>query len=124
MCIRAKVSQKGYWQFKLDGIKLNNVDVCKGGCNAIADTGTSLLVGPTEEVALINEVRGCTHLWCFNLSKAAPLHVTLHLSMLDQMQCRSMVLAVSGTSAHWHVICCTRPHLVLQCMCRRLAQAA
>jgi phytepsin len=54
----AKVSQKGYWQFKLDGIKLNNVDVCKGGCNAIADTGTSLLVGPTEEVALINEAIG------------------------------------------------------------------
>jgi Eukaryotic aspartyl protease len=50
------VTQKGYWQFKLDGIKLNGVDVCKGGCNAIADTGTSLLVGPTAEVALINEV--------------------------------------------------------------------
>jgi cathepsin D len=80
------VSQKGYWQFKLDGIKLNNVDVCKGGCNAIADTGTSLLVGPTEEVALINEVRACTHVWSFVLSEAAPLHVDLQLfSQLDQV---------------------------------------
>lgn len=63
------MSQKGYWQFKLDGIKLNNVDVCKGGCNAIADTGTSLLVGPTEEVALINKVSACTYMWSFDLPR-------------------------------------------------------
>lgn len=54
---RAPVSKKGYWQFKLDGIKVGGDDVCSGGCNAIADTGTSLLVGPSEEVARINQVR-------------------------------------------------------------------
>lgn len=50
------MTKKGYWQFKLDGIKMDKVEVCKDGCSAIADTGTSLLVGPTEEVGRINEV--------------------------------------------------------------------
>jgi Eukaryotic aspartyl protease len=74
MCNRTPVTQKGYWQFKLDGIKLNNVDVCKGGCNAIADTGTSLLVGPTEEVALINQV-------C-NLHMSVPKAMCSYLNIL------------------------------------------
>lgn len=55
------MTKKGYWQFKLDGIKLDKVEVCADGCSAIADTGTSLLVGPTEEVARINEVLAARH---------------------------------------------------------------
>ncbi len=53
---RAPVTKRGYWQFKLDGIEMGDAHICKGGCNAIADTGTSLLVGPTDAVAKINQV--------------------------------------------------------------------
>uniref|UniRef100_A0A6G1S7J2 Lysosomal aspartic protease n=1 Tax=Aceria tosichella TaxID=561515 RepID=A0A6G1S7J2_9ACAR len=68
------VTHETYWQFKMDGVKLvgggnsklmaNGIEgqtvasACDNGCQAIADTGTSLIAGPSEDVKKLNENLG------------------------------------------------------------------
>lgn len=54
------VTRQGYWQIKMDAMTVGSTAVCQGGCQAIVDSGTSLLAGPTKEVTKINLAIGAT----------------------------------------------------------------
>uniref|UniRef100_A0A669CWS8 pepsin A n=1 Tax=Oreochromis niloticus TaxID=8128 RepID=A0A669CWS8_ORENI len=55
------LSSATYWQINMDSVTINGQTVaCSGGCQAIIDTGTSLIVGPTTDINNLNSWVGAS----------------------------------------------------------------
>ncbi|XP_025269257.1 lysosomal aspartic protease-like [Camponotus floridanus] len=52
------VTHKGYWQISIDRIKIKSDNLCEESCQAIVDTGSSLILGPKLDIAKINTFIG------------------------------------------------------------------
>uniref|UniRef100_H3C9K9 Cathepsin D n=1 Tax=Tetraodon nigroviridis TaxID=99883 RepID=H3C9K9_TETNG len=53
------VTRQAYWQIHVDELSVGSqLTLCKSGCEAIVDTGTSLLTGPSEEVRSLQKAIG------------------------------------------------------------------
>ncbi|KAM7537527.1 hypothetical protein Aperf_G00000072982 [Anoplocephala perfoliata] len=52
----APITREAYWEFHTDAIEVKGEAFCEGGCEAIADTGTSLITGPTESIRKLAEI--------------------------------------------------------------------
>jgi cathepsin D len=53
------VTRKAYWQFDMDGVKVDGHSLVTSAA-AIADTGTSLIAGPKDDIAQIISFMGVT----------------------------------------------------------------
>ncbi|XP_064174579.1 nothepsin [Anguilla rostrata] len=55
------VTQKGYWQIMMDNVKVQGtVAFCPQGCQAIVDTGTSVISGPSSDILVLQQLIGAT----------------------------------------------------------------
>lgn len=48
------ISKAGFWQFNMDGGSIGNFEFCSGGCQAVCDTGTSLIIAPYQDYDVIS----------------------------------------------------------------------
>lgn len=53
------VTRQAYWQVHMDAVKVkSDLTLCKDGCEAIVDSGTSLITGPVEEIKGLHKALG------------------------------------------------------------------
>ncbi|XP_037923712.1 lysosomal aspartic protease-like [Hermetia illucens] len=66
--------EQGYWQFKMTGVQVDGYEFCSRGCDTIADSGTSYIVGPADQIESIYEIIGYTgYIDCSEIDSLKPI---------------------------------------------------
>lgn len=111
------VTKKGYWQFQVKDFQLGGKSYgwCPDtGCMTIADTGTSLLVGPTSVVKRINAMIGATGIFTSEceimVEEYAPLIIKYIQQGLDPQQVCTQIGLCPGDGCE---LCTTAVHLIV-----------
>eukprot|EP00271_Cylindrocystis_brebissonii_P015814 TRINITY_DN38846_c0_g1_i1.p1 TRINITY_DN38846_c0_g1~~TRINITY_DN38846_c0_g1_i1.p1 ORF type:complete len:564 (+),score=85.28 TRINITY_DN38846_c0_g1_i1:148-1692(+) len=94
----SNITRRGYWQFGLEDVLIANrtTGFCKSGCTAIADTGTSLLAGPTAIVAEVNAAIGATGVVSAQCKQLVADYAAMIFELLEQRMSPSVVCAAIG----------------------------
>ncbi|XP_069754661.1 cathepsin D isoform X2 [Narcine bancroftii] len=79
------VTRQAYWQIQMDEIAVGDaLTLCKGGCSAIVDTGTSMITGPKAEIERLHQFIGAIPITqgeykvdCDKVSALTPIHFIL-----------------------------------------------
>ncbi|XP_078512426.1 pepsin A-like [Lissotriton helveticus] len=80
------VSKERYWQINMESVSMNgNIIACDGGCQAIVDSGTTMISGPKSGIANILNVIGATldsnleySVDCYTISDLPDLYFTFN----------------------------------------------
>lgn len=92
------ITRKGYWQFDMGDVRIANktTGFCKGGCKAIADTGTSLLAGPSAIVTEINAAIGAKGVISAECKTMVDQYASTIIDLLEQRADPEKVCAALG----------------------------
>mmetsp|Transcript_1086 Transcript_1086/g.2308 ORF Transcript_1086/g.2308 Transcript_1086/m.2308 type:complete len:444 (-) Transcript_1086:144-1475(-) len=103
------VAKKGFWEFKMDDVKIggNSLDICgTEGCLGAADSGTSLIAGPSATVAKINAALGATSKANFLIDECKSMLEQYSSEMIDNIAkgmdasgvCQDIGMCADGSS--------------------------
>ncbi|KAL3688630.1 hypothetical protein R1sor_014939 [Riccia sorocarpa] len=107
------VTRKGYWQFNMGDVKVDGktTGFCASGCAAIADSGTSLLAGPTVIVTEINQAIGATGIVSQECKMVVDQYGEMIIDALMQQMAPGKICAQAGVCFDRSTAFNSEPHI-------------